>query len=107
MEATALETLCRWMGGSLRQGEGDTTVSTICTDSRALKAGDLFLALTGENFDGHSFLAEAAKRGAVGAVVSQDVSDLPPGFAVIRVSDTLSALQDAAAAYRRTLPIQV
>ena len=48
-------------------------VATVCTDSRALKAGDLFVALRGENFDGHTFVAEAARRGALGAIVEQNV----------------------------------
>src|SRR5690606_37325321 len=83
------------------------TTAHICTDTRALKAGDLFLALSGENFNGHTFLAEAAKRGAIGAVVSEDIPGLPQDFAVLRVPDTLTALQNAAAAYRQTLPLQV
>lgn len=95
------------MGGRLEQGDPTATVSNICTDTRALKAGDLFFALSGENFDGHTFLEEAAKRGALGAVVSRDVPELPPGFAVLQVPDTLVALQKAAAAYRRTLALQV
>ena len=50
-------------------GEPDQTVTQICTDSRTLKSGDLFLALRGENFDAHSFVGKAAELGAVGAVV--------------------------------------
>ncbi len=107
MEPTTLETINRWMGGTLVVGDPAATVSVICTDSRALKAGDLFLALSGDNFDGHAFLAEAAKRGALGAVVSKDAGELASDFALLRVPDTLAALQAAAAAYRRTLSIQV
>jgi UDP-N-acetylmuramoyl-tripeptide--D-alanyl-D-alanine ligase len=107
MDSTSLETLSRWMSATLLQGDATATTGHICTDTRALKAGDLFLALSGENFNGHTFLNEAAKRGAIGAVVSEDTETLPADFAVLRVPDTLVALQNAAAAYRQTLPLQV
>jgi UDP-N-acetylmuramoyl-tripeptide--D-alanyl-D-alanine ligase len=106
MEPTHLERIARWAGGELLAGDAAATVETICTDSRALRAGDLFLALRGENFDGHSFVREAAKRGALGAVVEDAPEDLPPHFAIIRVGDTLRALQEIAASYRRNLPLQ-
>ncbi len=38
----------------------------VCTDSRSLQGGDLFVALRGDKFDGHTFVVEAAKRGAIG-----------------------------------------
>jgi UDP-N-acetylmuramoyl-tripeptide--D-alanyl-D-alanine ligase len=82
-------------------------VTTICTDSRTLKAGDCFLALRGECFDGHSVVAEAARRGALGAIVESAPVNLPPDFFVLQVPGTLRALQQAAAEYRRTLPVQV
>jgi UDP-N-acetylmuramoyl-tripeptide--D-alanyl-D-alanine ligase len=107
MEATRLETIARWAGGALSAGDPLATVATVCTDSRSLKAGDLFLALRGEKFDGHSFIAEAARRGATGAVVESEVAGLPPEFAVVRVGDTLAALQKISAEYRRSLPVQV
>jgi len=107
MEATKLELIVQWSGGQLLAGDPAATVTTICTDSRALKAGDLFLALRGANFDGHKFVAEAATRGAVGVVVSEEVGDLPAHFAVIRVADTLDALQQIAANYRHAMSAQV
>ncbi len=107
MDATKLDTIARWTGGHLDGGSPALSVESICTDSRALKAADLFLALRGENFDGHTFVAEAARRGAVGAVVENALEGLPPGFAVIRVGDTLGALQQISANYRRQLPLQV
>lgn len=107
MEPTRLDQLARWAEGALTHGDAASSASTICTDSRALKAGDLFLALRGEKFDGHTFLAEAARRGAIGAVAEEVPEGLPSDFAVIRVSDTLRALQRIASEYRRTLPLQV
>ncbi len=110
MEATKLELIARWCGGSLIAGDpGDpgATVTSVCTDSRALKVGDLFIALRGVSFDGHKFVAEAAARGAVGAVVEHVPSDLPAEFAVIQVDDTLRALQQIATGYRRSMPAQI
>ena len=107
MDATSFEKIAKWAGGQLAAGNPQGTVTTVCTDSRALKAGDLFVALRGEKFDAHTFLAEAAKRGAAGAVVEEFSVELPTGFAVIRVADTLRALQQLSANYRRSLSIQV
>ena len=107
MDPTPLEKIIRWTGGQLRSGDSALSFDTICTDSRALKAADLFLALRGDNFDGHTFVAEAAKRGAIGAVVEESLEGLPPGFAQVQVGDTLDALQKISVSYRRQLPLQV
>lgn len=76
----------------------------VVTDTRILAAGDLFVALKGENFDGHEFVARAAASGAVGAIVSHHIDcELPQ----IVVADTLIALQEYAASWRNdfNLPI--
>ena len=107
MDPTQLDQLARWAGGQLAASDPLATVTNVCTDSRALHAGDLFLALRGERYDGHGFIAEAARRGATGAVVEVAPGDLPDDFAVVRVEDTLRAYQRIAAAYRRSLPLRV
>lgn len=90
------------MGGVLH-GD-DASFTGVSTDSRSLVAGELFVALSGPNFDGHEFVAAAVGRGAVAAVVSRQVrADVPQ----IVVGDTLRALQDAAAAWRLQFPIPV
>lgn len=71
----------------------------VSTDSRALAEGDLYVALVGDRFDGHDFVADALAAGARGAVVSRIVEG--EGTArLYPVSDTLEAL-GALAAYRR------
>ena len=60
------------MGGTLVGM--DSAFGAVSTDSRSLNAGDLFVALVGPNFDGHAFVAAAAERGAVAAVVSRRVA---------------------------------
>jgi UDP-N-acetylmuramoyl-tripeptide--D-alanyl-D-alanine ligase len=107
MEPTRFDTLARWAGGRLASGAPSVAVTTICTDSRTLRGGDLFVALKGSNFDGHDFLADAARLGASGAVVEHVPEGLPEDFSVIKVEDALAALQRIAAEYRRSLPVQV
>src|SRR5258708_19321224 len=79
------------------------TFSAISTDTRHLTPGTLFVALKGENFDAHSFLAKAKEQGATAAVVRRGT---PPvdGLAFFEVDDTLTALGLLARARRRMLP---
>ena len=78
----------------------DFDFSGVTTDSRAVKAGELFVALKGGNFDGHDYCVKAAELGAAGVVVSHDVEGLPAGVSVFKVEDTLLAYQQLAHAYR-------
>ncbi|MBO4446893.1 MAG: UDP-N-acetylmuramoyl-tripeptide--D-alanyl-D-alanine ligase, partial [Bacteroidales bacterium] len=73
--------------------------SRVCTDSRTLGGGELFFALRGENFDGNAFVPKALEAGAAYAVASAD-ADLPEDSRIIRVPDTLEALQELAAMHR-------
>lgn len=83
-------------------GTEPITFSGITTDSRAVKAGALFVALEGERFDGHDYLASVAAAGARGAVVR---TGTPPvsGLRWYEVPDTLAALGDLARARRRRI----
>jgi UDP-N-acetylmuramoyl-tripeptide--D-alanyl-D-alanine ligase len=87
--------------GSLR-GRSDTPVRDVVTDSRSMTAGDVFVALRGPRFDGHSFAAEALARGAAGVVVERAWAEAHRGTGdgVIAVDDTLVGLQDVAHAVR-------
>jgi UDP-N-acetylmuramoyl-tripeptide--D-alanyl-D-alanine ligase len=84
---------------------GDRTVSftSIQTDSRTIEPGALFVALKGERFDAHDFLADVASQGARGAVVERAVDHGPAGLILYRVDDTLAALGKLARHYRRAL----
>ena len=70
------------------------------TDSRSIKAGELFVALSGENFDGHNYCAKALELGAAGVVISHDVAGLPQNAVAVKVDDTLKAYQLIAKAWR-------
>src|SRR6202011_1495377 len=92
----------------LEQGDGKKLVERISTDSRTIKNGELFVALRGENFDGHKFIADVAKTGAAGAIVDVDwKGKVPAKFGVIRSGDTLLAYQNLAANYRKSLSLKV
>lgn len=72
----------------------NVTFTSVRSDSRAVSAGDLFIALVGDKFDGHQFVAEAGKKGAVAAMINQD-SELrteDSGIPLLAVKDTRSSL---------------
>lgn len=78
---------------------------SVTTDTRELKPGDLFVALRGENFDGHQFVDSAIAKGAIAAVVEadRDFGDCP----VLQVDDTLQAYQALAHWWRQQFSIPV
>ncbi|MGB0825782.1 MAG: UDP-N-acetylmuramoyl-tripeptide--D-alanyl-D-alanine ligase [Synechococcus sp.] len=76
----------------------------VCTDSRQLQAGDFFVPLVGERFDGHHFLAQLPEHKVQAAVVSRSWTEpLPSGLLHWRVDDTLLAYQQLALLHRRAL----
>ncbi len=77
-------------------GDPATAVERVHTDTRSIKPGDLFVALKGERFDAHDFLAQARQAGAAAVMVQQ--GDASPG---LLVSDTLVGLQTLAKAWRQ------
>src|SRR5918992_5057764 len=102
MIAWRLSEVARCAAGDLL-GE-DRTFASVSTDSRTLPAGALFVALTGDNFDGHYYVAAAAERGAVGALVAHALAvDIPQ----VVVPDPLAALSAFAREWRRQFAIPV
>lgn len=75
-------------------------VNDICTDSRKVKSGDLFIALEGEFFDGHEFINSAVQKGAIAVMASKTVF-MEKNVPVIMVADTSKALLDLASFYRQ------
>ena len=73
--------------------------TSISTDTRTLQPGALYVALRGENFDGHRFVGQAIKAGATGILVSQAVT-VGSEITTLQVADTLIALQQMAHASR-------
>ena len=89
-------------GGRLASGRADRELDRFAIDSRRVRPGDVFVAIRGDRFDGHRFVAEALGKGAAGAIVA-DASALPPGAGAVAVvvDDTVAALQRVARAVRR------
>lgn len=86
-------------------GAASTAFSRIVTDSRSVQPGDLFVAIKGERFDAHDFLADVVRAGAAAVVASR----VPEGFEApaLIVPDTRIALGELAAAWRRRFAIPV
>ncbi|GAC1618278.1 MAG: UDP-N-acetylmuramoyl-tripeptide--D-alanyl-D-alanine ligase [Ktedonobacteraceae bacterium] len=70
-------------------------------DSRQIESGDLFIAIKGEHVDGHRFIPDAARAGAIAALCSRPVADVPPDFIQIVVPNVIDALH--ATAHTRAL----
>ncbi|NLK01594.1 MAG: UDP-N-acetylmuramoyl-tripeptide--D-alanyl-D-alanine ligase [Clostridiaceae bacterium] len=109
--------LQQWTGGKLirsKNSANDTEIfyPGISTDTRSLVPGEVFLALRGENFDGHNFIDQAIKRGAgmlimdANSAQAQEMQNRihePGAPELLLVSDTLVAYMKIAAGYRQTL----
>jgi UDP-N-acetylmuramoyl-tripeptide--D-alanyl-D-alanine ligase len=108
MNPLALGQIAKFAGGSLSSGDETTLIDKVSTDSRTIKRGELFVALRGENFDGHNFVETVATTGAAGAIVDSNwKGKVPQNFALMRAKDTLVAYQQLAANYRKSLKLSV
>lgn len=83
----------------------EQNIHGVVVDSRLVKENDVFVATTGERTDGHRFIPDVYKKGALFAVSQQKLS--APAGPYLLVEDSLRALRDAAEAYRKTLDIPV
>ena len=97
------------LGGRLRSRAGRTgrdadaiRFTGAAIDSRAVRAGDLFVALPGERVDGHDFAAAAVRAGVSGCLLNHPVEGTQEA-ALFLVDDTLASLQDLGAAWRAAL----
>ena len=87
------------LAGARVVGDGATAIARVHSDTRTLGPGDLFVALRGERFDAHDFLAEAKAKGAVAALAERGLAEA--GLAGIEVADSRRALGQLAAAWRQ------
>ena len=98
-------------GGRLLAGTADARAGALSTDTRHLGRGQMFLALRGERFDGHAFLADAVKAGAACLVVhdadAAAKAARKAGVAIALVEDTRCALADLGRAARSRLACPV
>lgn len=102
-------------GGALIQGMPDIGIKSVSIDTRTIKRGDFFIPLKGEKFNGHQFIKDALKKSASGFFTENwDKGDkdslkdlLNDEIAVIKVDDTLKALQGLARFVREKLSCEV
>ncbi|MCF7669419.1 MAG: UDP-N-acetylmuramoyl-tripeptide--D-alanyl-D-alanine ligase [Verrucomicrobia bacterium] len=108
MEQRTLKFFADACEGELSGADGGVVVDRVCTDSRRIQRGDLFVAIRGENFDGHAFVHECIRKGAVGVVVCSDEEfEAPSEAGIIRVDDTITALGRMASTYRNDFDVRV
>jgi UDP-N-acetylmuramoyl-tripeptide--D-alanyl-D-alanine ligase len=106
MKTHTIQNLARIINAQSSQQDG--RVDSVSTDSRSVGRGDCFFAIPGPNFDGHSFVTQAIKKGAVCAVVNRGIKlpDTDEKF-LLRVDDTVRALGGLAAHYRKKCGFKV
>ena len=102
MKAFTLQEAAAALG--LPQMQAQATLADVCTDTRKIQPGSLFVCLRGERFDGHSFASQAAQLGAAALLVDHPVdADVPQ----LVVADTGKALLQLAGWYRRRFQLPV
>lgn len=96
-------------GGIFLKGNAAFQFSRISIDTRTLQPGDVYVALKGARFDGHDFIAEAVKKGAIGIIgerIPAQLRDSQVAF-LLEVQDSLPVLQKIAYGYRKKFTIPV
>jgi UDP-N-acetylmuramoyl-tripeptide--D-alanyl-D-alanine ligase len=97
---TPLWTAAAAIAATRGSSAADWSATSVSIDTRSLTEGELFVALRGPNHDGHDFVGVALKRGAAAAMVDREIPGLPAGAPLLRVTDTLTALEALGVAAR-------
>ena len=110
MNGAALMTLsqvAQWLPTAELMGDGGVELARVHTDTRSIEAGDLFVALKGDTFDGNQFLPQAKAKGAVAAICESREALVQSGLHGLVVTDSRQALASLASAWRAqfTLPL--
>ncbi len=100
MEAMTLGKVATAVQGQLLNVSRNRKITGVVIDSRLVRPGNLFVALAGENSDGHEYIENALAAGAVAGISQQNKPELP----LVRVKNSRKALGDLAAAYRQFFP---
>ena len=104
MQKLSLNKIIDFSAAELLQGDINLEIEEIVIDSRDVKNNHLFIAIIGENQDGHQYLKDAVKNGATAIIVDQKInSDFVNNsdIAILKVDDTTKALQDIAHNYKK------
>ncbi len=109
MAAFTIDEIMRACGAKLLSRGSEPDMNGVSTDTRSIQNGNVFIALKGENFDGHAFVEKACEAGAAGVIISDEkaAQKAAAGVSVFLVSDTLQALEDLAHFHRMRFHIPV
>ena len=88
----------QWVGAAKIVGDASVEIKRVHTDTRSLRSGDLFVALKGDNFDAHDFLAQAKANGAAAAIAQHGL--VAAGLSGLEVADSKVALGQLAKGWR-------
>ena len=106
MDPRNLSFIANATGGELRNASPGEIVTGLCTDSRKISHGDLFVALVGDRFDAHEFLSpDLGRRGGAFLVESERVGNRLSGVPQILVQDSRMALGRLGARYRESFDV--
>ncbi|ADH99356.1 UDP-N-acetylmuramoyl-tripeptide--D-alanyl-D-alanine ligase [Salisediminibacterium selenitireducens] len=104
----SVSTMAKWLNDAdIINISEDTSIAGVCTDTRNILPGSLFIPIVGERFNGHDFVKQAIDRGAKAALWSTKEADAPEDLPLIFVEDTIEALQQLAKHYLRTIGAKV
>lgn len=108
MNPVSANQIVRIIKGRIIFGEGESCFNGVSIDSRTIQPGQVFFALSGENFDGHDYAVSAIENGASCIVVEREIN-LPEGCRVplVQVDNCIAALAQFAAWYRQQLTAKV
>ena len=106
MKNMTIDNIARACGGQLRgAAEGGAEAACVVIDSRKIEPGGVFIATKGERVDGHDFIPQVVKMGALAVVCEREPKECQVPY--ILVQDSFKALKDIAEFYRRQLDISV
>ncbi len=103
MENLSLQKIIDFSGAELIQGDNDLIIEEIVIDSREVNNNYLFIAIIGENHDGHQFLEQAVENGASALIVDREIKNnfsISNEISILKVDNTTKALQNIAYNYR-------
>ena len=107
MDPLSLGTLAEMSGASLLSGNPETCALRVSKDTRIVQAGDLYVAIRGDRFDGNRYIQEAAAKGAVAALCDAEAPvGLPADFGVLSTPDSLTGLTLLASSWRSQLGLR-
>ena len=107
MELITIADIINYTGAVLVSGDDNTVITSIAIDSRKVLSNGLFIAIKGNNSDGHDFINQAFEKGASAVLTDRDIKFQGNGKTVIKVRNSVIALQSMAASYVNKFDIPV